>query len=217
MKIDFVDNSLNIKFNARQIAKTKNLKNGITTHIEILELGKSDIEPLNNSLNKISIRRLYPNLSKEKIDLWENILEFAINNVNSGEMKSFLAIFNNKPCGLMTIQENKKINVIDMVAIPIAKNKKANLTGHTFFKFLFNRAIEKKASSIELEAVKGSPGNPLKLYKALGFNIIENGDRYVSMSSSIANVKLQKQKMANFIKYASCKHPKSIKLDTYLN
>lgn len=217
MQTNFQNNLYNINFNARRIAKAKNRHKGITTHLEIFKIDSSDTSYLKDLYKKISIDKLYPNLSPELKEIWQNLLKFGIGNSGNPNLDTYLACFDKTPCGIVSTTQGKKhLSVIDLISIPIDINKKANLAGQTLFYHIFKNAKKNKTKVISLEAVNESSGNPVEKYKNLGFKEIEKDNRFTSMECDKENISQQVCKLKDKINYSECK-PKKVNLDQYLN
>ena len=198
-------------FEARKIALTRNVFNNKKTNIELYELSSSDRNLLNHIGQNISIKEMFPNLKNEKVRSWQEILDFTVNVAKASGVKKILALSNNKPCGLATVQiEKDSLNLIGIVSIPQDVNKKETFVANTIFCHLFKLANSLKVKNIALEAVKNSPFNLVKKYSELGFEIDKAGDRYISMVCPRRNILEQFAKLKKLIHYQEIKSHKQI-------
>ena len=217
MQTNFQNNLYNINFNAKRVAKAKNIYKGVTTHLEIFKIDSTDTSYLKDLYNRISIEKLFPTLSPELKETWQNLLKFGIGNSGNPNIDTYLACFDKTPCGIISTTQGKKhLDIIDLISIPIDINKKANLTGQTLFYHIFKIAKKNKTKKISLEAVNESSGNPVMKYKKLGFKEIEKGNRYTSMECDKENINQQVSRLKDQINYSECKS-KKINLNQYLN
>ena len=88
--------------------------------------------------------------------------------------------------------------------------------GKTLLYKLFLDACKNKVKKISLEAVKNSPGDPLKKYLDIGFEKIEEGSRYVQMECSRENIKKQLHSLKKEVILKEC-NPKNFDLNRYLD
>ena len=196
-------------FKAHKIAHAKSSINGVTANFEIYRLQKRDRAFLRKLLETISIRTLMPNISSQAAETWQNILQNGIFNAMSPLNRSFLAISENKPCGIITYRKGQTTNLIDLCSIPIETNKKALLCGKTMILHFLQDIQKSHSKNIKLEAVKSSHGNPAALYESLGFETIDIGNRYIEMACSRDNINKQATKLKKNIQITKCKPEKT--------
>lgn len=197
-----VNNYPNVSFKARKVATTRNVFKNVNTNINLYELCSKDNKFLSELKTKVNIKQMMPDLPEVAIESWQNILDFTINAAKDSQTIKYIAISDKKPCGIMVIQPNgKRLNLIGVASIPTDVNKKTNFVGNTLFCQLFRIAQDLKSNTIELEAVKSSPFNLVRKYIELGFKIDEEGERYISMSCNVDNVRMQLKKLLATILY----------------
>ncbi len=173
----------NTNFKAKPIASSKNILSASAKPIKLYQLTADDKVFLEKLKNKVHIAELMPNLPASDAQNWQDVLDFTINSAMDKKIKKYIAFWNSKPCSIMTVQKTgDTLNLLGIASIPIDINKKASYAGQTMFYQLFRLAQKFKSNSIELEAVKNSPFNLVKKYKEIGFNVVDEGNRYISMS-----------------------------------
>ena len=91
-----------INFKAVKIAKTQSFVDGIKTEIDIYRLSHKDCSFLNNLAQTIEPAKLMPkDAQKYGFERWKEIFLYAIENAMRPEYRSYLAVTQNKPCGLI--------------------------------------------------------------------------------------------------------------------
>lgn len=173
----------NINFKAKPIALSKNILSASAKPISLYQLTADDKVFLKKLKKKVHISELMPNLPTKDAQNWQDVLDFTINSAMDKKIKKYIAFWGNKPCSIMSVQKTgDTLNLLGIASIPIGINKKAHHAGQTMFYQLMRLGQMFKSNSIELEAIKNSPFNLVKKYKDIGFNIVDKGDRYISMS-----------------------------------
>ena len=187
-----------INFNAKKIATTQQVLKSRTAKIDLYKLTSKDNAFLQHLKENTSIAELMPNLPEHATKNWQDILEFTINSAMDKKIKTFLALRNRKPCAIMTIQKNDDIlNLLGIAAIPTDINKKVKFAGLSLLCQLLKIAKSLNVRYVELEAVKNSHFNLIQTYKKIGFDVVEQGEKYVSMSCNAQNIK---QNLNNLVK-----------------
>lgn len=210
-----LSNSSNINFQAYKIAQVKNVIRNTGPKVEIYQLTSSDNAFLDKLKNKINISKLMPTLSNNAAQNWQDILEFTINTAKDKSTKKYLAVCENRPCAIMTVQKvEDSLNLLGVAAIPTGSGKKVHFSGQMMFFQLMRLAGLLNVNSIELEAVKNSAFDLVAKYKELGFKVDEEGERYVSMSCSKDDFKFAKQNISKKIRFNKMLAPKNVKLKT---
>ena len=172
----------NQNFEAKKVAVTRNIYKNKATNIELYELSKQDTSFL-NKLHQVNIADLMPNLDKNTILNWQDMINFTINSAKDSQLKKFVAISNGKPCGIITAQtDNKILNIVGIATIPTGVNKKENYVATTLLFHIFKLANKLKTKLITLEAIKYSPFNLLNKYTKRGFAVKDVGNRYITMT-----------------------------------
>lgn len=204
------------QFKAQKIAKVKNCYQGLTTHIDIYRIDKNDKKFLEKLLNNIDFKILLPKLSSEMQKLYQDIFRATVYNAMEADNVSYIALNNNIPCGLFALKPGKNMNFLDLVSIPVDKNKTINLVGQTLLYQGFLDSKKINANKIQIEAVKNSIGNPVQKYREWGLVEVTSGDRYVQMECDKPNINKQLKRFAQKIQYRKVKE-KSTNLEKLIN
>ncbi len=169
MKIQNTNSKQN--FNAYHIATTKNYLKNIETPIEIYKLTNFDKDFIKHLHNKTDLKSLMPNLEESKLDIWRYIFQFASNQVTEQGKNGLMAVYNNKPCGLMayTHKPSLKAMVNTICTWPSEVGKKVPYAGKTLFYMMFEDFLKTKNQMIDLDAITNGPFNPVTKYMQLGF------------------------------------------------
>lgn len=204
-------------FKARHIASTKNVYKNITTNIDLYELSKRDKNFLKKLQAEVDCSKRLPNLCEYYRKRWQKVFNYAIDNaLNTKDMKTYMAFSKNKPCGIMTVEENGNKLYLDSICdIPDKQGKRVNYTGSTLFCQLFKLADEVKAKAIELSAVPDGAINVVKKYEDKGFKIVNQTEDYVMMECSKFKLREQLVKLLSEISYKPVKNPEEINLNEF--
>ena len=211
-----ISNSNNLNFQARKIALTRNVFNGVKTHIDLYELSSKDTKFLEKLRDKINIPELMPDLAKPDAKSWQDVLNFTINAALDKSIKKYLAVSNQKPCGIMALQkEGRTMNLLGISSIPIGVNQKANYAATTLFCQLFQNAKNSKPNRIVLEAVRNSGFDLVSRYKEKGFFPGETGERYISMKCPKRQIIPQFKKLQAATNYTPVR-TKEVEIDSFI-
>lgn len=213
-----IHNNYSTSFKATKIATTKNFAHG-KTFIDIYKLSSEDKNFLEKLANKISIKDLCPTLSESVQARWQKVFNYCLQEAKETFSHSYIAISDNKPCGILTYLEkgNKNNFLSGVCAIPDVYGNKTPLTGVTLLYQMFKDCTIKNAEKgITLEAIHNGPVDVVKKYEKLGFT--KNSELKYYTVMSINKFKVQKalnnlQKQIEYIK----DEQHSINLDLFLD
>ena len=179
----------NPNFQARQIARTMNCIGKLETKIDLWEVTSRDKTFLKGLLENIDFKNLMPNISSEGVKRWKEMLEISVNDTVAQRVISYLAISENKPCGIISFVPGKKQFYASSICTwPIECGKKVKFAGKTLFYQLFKTFSESKAKEITLKAIKDGPFETVPKYKNIGFQVLDD-KHLVEMSINKYKVK----------------------------
>ena len=198
------------QFKAIKVANTLNKIKGVTTEIEIYQLTKEDKNFLQKLENRISIKKLCPNLKDEIQQRWQQVFNYCIQEAKESFNKTFITISDGIPCGILTLFEDcgKNLEFLGISSIPNQFGKKVNFGGQTLLYQLFKEA-EKEGKGIQLQAIHNGPVDVVKKYKDLGFITIGASEKYTDMECNRYKVKEQLNKFKELIVYSPKKGEKT--------
>ena len=184
MKINSVNQPYNSNFKATKVANTKAFIKSEEIVNGIYRLDAKD-KPFIESLGrKIDITERCKQMASNFALRWQKVLNYCLDVAyGSSENVSYVAINNNKPCGIMTYFEDSTFFLDGICAIPDENGKKVPNIGKSLFYQLFLDAKKYGAKGIKLDAITDGPVNVIEKYKQLGFkddHIFNKG--YVQMS-----------------------------------
>ncbi len=117
---------------------------------------------------RIDTKELMPNLGKDEYKRWNEMIEYATYNAQFPENTTYLAVCDNKPCGILTWRSDKNAILDCICTWPVEYGKKVKLAGQTLFYQLFKDFLELKCKKLELEAITNGPFNTIEKYEKLG-------------------------------------------------
>ena len=204
---------MNISFRAMKIASTQNSYHNKTTKIDLYRLSQRDIPSLEEWGNSVKYSELMPKMCEYSQNRWQKVFNYGIESAKDPSCNAFVAISEDKPCGLLTFIEEGKILYLDCICdIPIQKNKKVNYTGSTLFCEIFKFADRIKAKGIELLAVTDGPIDVISKYKAKGFKEVGTDGAYIKMRCNKFKIKEQLNELLSKINYKSIKNSPEVDL-----
>ena len=204
-------------FGARFVAKTKNMLGGKEVNIDLFKLGYEDRNFLNNWLKSIDFSKLYPKLNQLALERWSNILKYCITGTLNNKNISYLAVCDNKPCGIVTYTpEDNGVYVDGICSVPIESNKKVKFVGKTLFYQVFIDANNAKSKEISLDAVNNGPFNVVDKYETLGFKKDPTTQPYTKMICNKYKIADQLQNFSRDIFYESSNNVK-VDLNQFLD
>lgn len=151
------------QFKALHIANTGNLK--------LYRLaGNADKKYLTSLAERIKTGELMPNLSKQEVDRWDEMLKYAVFNAQNLKNITYLETCNNRPCGIITFRTDNKTTFLDCICtFPTQVGERVKLAGKTLFYQIFSDILPIKNGRVELEAITNGPFDVVKKYEDLGF------------------------------------------------
>lgn len=219
MKINSLTNSPN--FCAIKVAKTKILECEPLS-FDVYELYRGDRYFLQNFISNYDMQKMYPSLPSFENERWWHILKYCVTRAFSDENSSFLATYNNKPCGIMTFNqdEHNVINLEGMSSIPTEVDKKTPFVGKALFYQLFKYANEKDVKGISLNAVLDGPFDIINKYLNLGFKegkvLTNRGHEYLNMFCNKHKIAEQLKELPFHIGYQEITENKHVNLNKIL-
>ena len=133
------------QFKALHIANTGNLK--------LYRLaGNADKKYLTSLAERIKTGELMPNLSKQEVDRWDEMLKYAVFNAQNLNNITYLETFLDCIC-----------------TFPTQVGERVKLAGKTLFYQMFSDILPIKNGRVELEAITNGPFDVVKKYEDLGF------------------------------------------------
>ena len=106
MKISNLNNSP--AFGAYHIADTKNFINCIKTDIKIYKITQCDLHFLNSLKKNINLKTMMPKVDKNELEVWRELLNIGLQQAGEKCKNGLLAVFENKPCGIMAYTQKPK-------------------------------------------------------------------------------------------------------------
>ena len=163
--------------------------------------------------DRIKIKELMPNLSKQGSDRWQEMLEYAVDNAQYPENITYLETHNNKPCGIITFRTENRTTFLDCICtFPTIIGEKVKLAGKTLFYQMFKDIQDIRNAKIELEAITNGPFNVVKKYEELGFKKTSRVlPTKIVMETNSAKIKDTFRKLSELINYEQIK-PEKINL-----
>lgn len=205
-------------FQARLVAKTANRIGKLETKIDIWEVTPRDSVILEKIVEKTDMKKLMPDIPYFESTRWQQMLEIAVDDTLFRNAKTYLAVTNgNKPCGIMSIMEDKqKIKTSCVSTWPVEVGKRVKFAGKTLFKHLFHVFEDSKAKKIYLNAISDGPRPTVPLYQSLGFRIADK-DRLDLLEINKQQAQLSCKKLTEFIDYTPVKSGENIDLSRVLD
>lgn len=213
-------NNYSTNFKAIKVATTQNTVGKVVTNIDLYKLQKEDKKFLESLKSKIDIKKLFPKLDTLALERWQHLFEYCINNfVDSFDdiNTTYLAIKDNKPCGILTYSDKGSEFYIDGIcSIPTETNKKVNFVGQTLFLKFFKDFQKENIKKATLSAVNDGPFDVVSKYKKLGFIKDMTTYPYSKMVCNKYKAKEQIGTLSDNIKYTEVT-PKRVNLSEILD
>lgn len=208
----------NLNFKAIHIARTQNIAKKSAPIIDIYKLTGKDAKFLNELREQKNFKELMPELTEYDANRWQKVFEYGIDSAQIPYYNSYLAVSENKPCGLLVLEElGPQRLILDCICkIPTKKSTTTKGAGEALFTQMFKYADEKSAKSIDLKAVTDGPFDVVKKYENLGFLNIGWDEMYVHMSCHKFKIKEQLKKLLAQISYKPTKTSENVNLDYLL-
>ncbi len=217
MKITNSTNYNLTSFKATKVATTQNLIGEVTTEIELYKLGREDKRFLQEWLKKVDFKKLCPNLSEVLQKRWQKVFNYCISQAEDIDHTSYVAISENKPCGILTFVEDNTYFLDGICSVPNEFGKKVNLVGKTLFYQVFKDAKADDAKGIDLKAINDGPFDVVGKYEKLGFKREHcPNDEYTKMHCNKHKIATQLHELPYEIDYVESE-PEKVNLNNFLD
>ncbi len=219
MQIHSTQNNFSPQFKAVKVATTKNTVKNVTTKIDLYKLDpKKDSTFLKKLKDSINFEKLFPSIHEFEVARWQQVFNYAVNSAADANYTSYVAISENKPCGIISyLQNNTNNTFIDaLCSIPIEVNKKVRKVGSTLMLQVFKDASKNNSKEIVLDAVNNGPFNIIEKYKNFGFKPHEVSIRYTTMRCNKNNREDQIKLLKKEIEYYPISSDENVNLDQFL-
>ena len=126
MQVNSINNNISPQFKAIKVAKTSNTINNLTTNIDIYKLNpKKDNLFLKNLKDKINFRKLFPQMPEFEARRIQRIFNYTINSAADSNFTAYVAISENKVCGILSflLNDNNNTFIDGICSIPTDINK----------------------------------------------------------------------------------------------
>ena len=214
MKISTQNYNHQANFKAIKIAHTQNLCGSTPINIDIYRLTREDGHFLKKWSDSINFSKLFPKLNQLAIERWEKIFKYSIFSALDSQNISYLAVSDNRPCGIATYCLDRNSFYLDAIcSVPIETDKKVKLAGKTLFYQIFRDAKKENARDITLDAVQNGPFDVVKKYEKLGFKKDPTTHPYTKMVCNKHKIATQLKEIPFEIDYYECEREKTNLLD----
>lgn len=203
MNINVSQNSYPTNFKATKIATAKAAIGRTISEFEIYKLGKSDQNFIEKLANNVNFVERCKNLSSNLAKRWQKIFVYCIENAKENTNTTYIALRNNKTCGIMTYSyDGCSLFLNGICSIPDKNGKRAPFCGQTLFYQLFKDAQEDGAKSIKLDAVQDGPFDVVSKYEKLGFKKDPTTIPYTRMICGKYKIKEQLKELPFLVDYS---------------
>ena len=168
---------------------------------------------------KVDIQTLFPKLPDFDKARWQQVFNYSIDSAADRDFTAYVAVSNNKPCGVISYLHNGINNIfIDGIcSIPVDTDKKVPFVGTTLIYQAFKDAQAKNSKEIILDAVNNGPFNIIEKYKSFGFKINSVGDKYTNMRCKERQRDEQLKNLEKIIDYIPCESEENIDLTQFID
>lgn len=195
-------NNINPQFKAHKIAQIRaSINKNQFSDIDIYSIHKNDFPCLKKLENSIDFKTLFPSLTKNLQERWKRVLSYCIDCAEDIENRTFLAVKENKPCGILTFTEGRSFHLDGLCSIPQETDKKVPFVGLSLMYQLFKNAQAYKCSEIKLEAVTDGPFDVVQKYEKLGFKKDITTYPYTEMRCNKYQIKEQLKNFQEKLEY----------------
>ena len=206
MNINKLSTNTNTNFKAIKIATLKNRVMENNANIDIYQIRSEDFGFIQKMNSKINFKKLCTNLTKDMQERWERVFLYCTSKAMKFGNITYLALSENKPCGILTYFHDREFYLDGICAIPNKEGQKTHLAGKGLFYQLFKDAEEADVRGIKLDAITDGPFNVIKKYENLGFKNLgyktsENDTLYAEMSCNKHKIKAQLKELPFEIEY----------------
>lgn len=184
--------------------------------IDLFKITKEDRPFLVKFLVNTSFKTLCPQLAEYARDRWQKIFNYCIDCALENENTTYIALSENKPCGILTYQKDTNTVLDGICAIPNENGEKVPFSGLSLFYQFFLDNLSNKTEGIDLEAITDGPFNVVKKYEQLGFKQEGFINQYIKMHCNKFKIKEQLQKLSSLLDYTETE-PEKTDLNIFLN
>ena len=206
----------NPNFGALKIATAKNCVRGLNTKIDIYKLTEKDGKFVDFLDNNIKYRELTSGLSTDMQDRWQKIFHYCIEEIKDGFNQNYIAVSDNKVCGVSTYYCNGTSSYLDGICkIPAPGGDEIPLIGKSLILNFFKSAQKANSKTIKLDAVKDGPFDVISLYEKLGFKKVfqaEDTGNYQAMEMNKYKLKEQIANLEKCINYKDVQNSEDVSL-----
>ena len=213
MRIDGNNITTSTTFKALKVANIKTSIGNKTSSIDLYQLRREDFGFLQKLAKKVNFEKTSGKLTEYYKKRWEKVFKYCIETAFDHWNLTYIAIANNKPCGIMTFQNLRGMHLDGICAIPDENGDKTPFSGKSLLYELFKVAKDTGCKHITLDAVPDGTFNP----ENLGFkkNPIQTTE-YIEMISNKYNIEEQLNHFANDLEYTpyNCER---VRLDQFID
>ncbi len=163
-------------FTGRLVAVATPVINGIEKEIQIYRVGKKDASFLQKILSEIDVEKLMPSMKdRPNLTIWTKLISQAAEDIGKfTKQKAYIAVSEQKPCGIVIVNNNKKQGTLGILAsIPTATDELTKGAGSSLITTVLDLAKSKKLSQITLEPLLKGPTDCVGFYKRHNFNFVD--------------------------------------------
>ncbi len=209
-------------FKALPIAKIQSKVAGMKAkgnEITLYKLSESDMPFLKKMLNKLDLKKLYPNeTSYSGFNEWKEIIKYAVNNLEYAH-DTILATFKNRPCGIIQTK-NKGFNELEVKALATwttRAGKEQKHVGLSLARQMFESAARSNKSSIILSPSLAEPRGKscIDFYTKLDFK--ESGEIYMKLNAFDVDIDEKCQELEKLLEFKYIHEQKNVNLNKKLN
>ena len=185
-------------FKARKIAVARPIVDGVKKQIDIYRLTKKDKDCFGKIVKSINLAELLPSkVNTPNFKVWQNLIECTYDCIgNFSHQKIFLAVQENKACGILLATHNmKKGEVVTFATWPTAVEQKVKKAGSSLFTAFLNLAKQKKLKLVHLEPIINGPTDAIGFYKGHGIDFTDKlSSKMTASKNKIAKISQKSQK-----------------------
>lgn len=218
LKISQNLNNRHCSFKARKVAVARPIVDGIKKEIEIYRLGNRDKDCFGKIVETINLAQLLPSkINAPNFNVWQNLIEAAYDCIGHVKhQRIFLAVQDNKPCGVLLAScNNKQGEVVTFATWPVGLEQKVKKAGSSLFTAFLKLVEQKKLKRVKLEPLINGPTDSVGFYLSHG---MEFADKCSSlMVAGQKNIKSTLTTKIDELDYEVIKHPRNVRLATRVN
>lgn len=217
MRISTEPQNTPLSFKALKVANIKKSIGGTTSSIDLYQLRREDYGFLQKLAKKIDFKGINTKLNEFYHNRWEKVFKYCLETAFDHYNITYVAISDNKPCGIMTFNNLRSVFLDGICAIPNEEGKKTPFAGSSLLYELFQIAKNTGSKNITLKAVPDGTFNPVKKYEELGFkrNAVQTTD-YIDMECNKYAIDEQLKRFAKEMEYTpyNCER---VRLDEFID